>query len=168
MEAREICFTYKAQDPENEMGILEGLCEGYVRANEFMIGADPDAYPCCSSCGELQYTDPQPCFVRRNGKCKKAENCQRVKGAYELVKTGYGTCIDLACFYCAIKRAKNGEECNVVIHPEYDAHGNPIQNAYHAIVVFADGREVDPSELAKNNAEHGHTCEGSCEAHGAH
>lgn len=163
LPAREMCFTYRSVNAENELAVLEALCEGFTRANEMMISGSPDSYPCCNSCGGLHYSDPQPCFIRSGGSCKKAVNCQRVKGAYELVKSGFGTCIDLACFHAAIKRVKDGEDCWVVLDHELDASGRPIPNSYHAIVAFADGHQVDPSEMAKKNAASGFSCEGGCQ-----
>jgi hypothetical protein len=158
LEPREIGFIYQAVDDENEMAILEGLCEGFVRANEMMIASDPEHFPCCNSCGSLHYSDPKPCAAGRR-------NCQKVKGAYALLQSGYGTCIDLACFYAAIKRKKDGEDCWVAIDSELDANGNAVPNAYHAFVRFADGRVVDPAEEAKNNESRSFACEGSCGDH---
>ena len=160
LPTRELAFSYTAHSPENELEILAELCEGFVNANVAAIKADPETYPCCNSCGSLRYSDPQPCYQgKRGGKCEIVPNCQRVKGIWKLLETGYGTCIDLAVAYCSIKRAKDGQDCWVVVDYERDRGGEVIPNRYHAYVHFADGRIVDPAEQAKAGNT---SCEDSC------
>lgn len=142
---REICFTYKAQDGLQEIAILEALCEGLVQVNMIVIDLD---YHTFESCGVIRYVDPRACWVRKKG-CKKAFNCQRVKGALEVVESGYGTCIDLACLVCAWYRL-NGHDCYVQVVHELDGANRPIPEQYHALVGFPGGSTLDPSEMAKD------------------
>jgi len=142
---REICFTYKAEDGNHEIAILNALCEGFDQINLLMIDGN---YAAFANCGALRYVDPRACWVRRQG-CKKATNCQRVKGGLEVVESGYGTCIDLACLVCAWHRY-HGNACSVLVVNEIDERSAPIPEQYHAVVQFAGGQIIDPSELAQD------------------
>lgn len=152
---RRISFHYVTATLEQEPHLVEALCEGFVRANEIEIIADPEEYPCCIACGRVRYSAPIPCM--RNGRAEP--NCQEVFGITALLRRGYGTCIELACAQCAIKRVKDGKECHVIVRHQIGANGLPIPNQYHALLEYADGTIEDTTEEVK--AANG-GCMGGC------
>ena len=148
MKNRRLSYGYTCVDPENEAVILEALCEGYVRANVAQMSIDPDAFPCCLSCGDIGYVEPENCKIR-NWKTNAPvdPNCQHVFGAVQLVRRRKGTCIDLACLLAAILRVKQGDHAaRVIIEFQRDAAGNLMPGEYHAMVMTGAGEIVDPVE----------------------
>jgi hypothetical protein len=147
---RRMSFGYAVIDPHMEADLLEGLCEGYVRANQIQILADPDAYPCCIGCGKYRYIPPKNCRIWhwRTGR-EVDPNCQHVHGAYPLDRRKMGTCIDLACMLAAIYRVKEGDPgARVLIDHQIDDEGNGIPGKYHALVRLGNGEIIDPIEKA--------------------
>lgn len=148
--------------PEHEADTLEGLCEGFVRANQIMIRAEPNAYPCCIGCGGYRYVEPENCriFNWRRGKQDKVDpNCQHVFGAYHLGKRKAGTCIDLACLLAALCREKdNDPKARVVIDHQYDEDGRRLDGQYHAMVKTGQGQVIDPTLMVEAELPAGETC----------
>lgn len=157
---RTLSFEYGTIGPEHEADCLEAICEGMVRANQIMIRAQPDAYPCCLGCSGYRYVNPQNCrtFNWRRGHAPKVDpNCQHVFGAFGLQRRRAGTCIDLACMAAAIYREKeNDPNARVIIEFQFgdvidvDEEGEEIRERldglYHAMVKLGDGTIVDPTE----------------------
>lgn len=137
---RQIRFGYITPDMEVEPDLLEAFFEGIVRANMVEIASDPDVFPCCVSCGAIRYTKPAVCRAS-NG--QPMLNCQRIIGVTELLRRGYGTCIELAAAQCAIKRVKDQKDCRIIVDYELDSLGNRIPNSYHAMIAFPDGSIED-------------------------
>jgi hypothetical protein len=150
---RRMSYEFGVTGPEHEADLLEGLCEGFVRANQIQIRAEPDSYPCCLGCGSYIYVEPENCRVydwKTRRHLKTDGNCQHVFGAYPLDVRRKGTCIDLACMLCAIYREKdNDREARVIIEHQVDGNGDGIPGKYHAMVMRGDGRIVDPTEKVK-------------------
>lgn len=162
---RTLSYDYATVGPEHEADCLEALCEGFVRANQIMIRAQPDAYPCCLGCGKYRYVEPKNCrvFDWKRGRAPRVDpNCQHVWGAYGLHKRKAGTCIDLACMMAAIYREKEDEpKARVVIEHQFgdkiidvDEAGEPVyerlDGLYHAMVMLGDGSIVDPTHKVIN------------------
>jgi len=164
---RHMGYEFGVIAPEHEADLLEGLCEGFVRANQIQIRVQPEAYPCCLSCGSYRYVDPENCKVfdwKRGRKAVRDSNCQTVWGAYPLDKRKRGTCIDLACMLCAIFREKEDDRgARVVIEHQfgpivgYDPDGSPqrerLDGQYHAMVMRGDGDIVDPTHQVIEQAK---------------
>lgn len=160
---RTMSFVYETSDPEHEADLLEALCEGFVRANQIMIRAQEDAYPCCLGCGNYAYVPPASCQVydRQRRKTVADGSCQKVLGAAQLHRTGKGTCIDLACYLCALKREKDGlRSARVGIDYQFnpDVDGEIQPGKYHAIVVVPQGEGqadviLDPQQQLEELAE---------------
>lgn len=163
---RRMSYEFGVVDPDHEADLLEGLCEGFVRANQIQIRAQPEAYPCCLGCGEYKYVEPENCRIydwRRGRAASIDSNCQNVWGAYPLDKRKRGTCIDLACMLCAIYREKEDDRsARVIIDHQfgpvigYLEDGEPIRERldgrYHAMVKRGDGTVVDPTHKVKPEA----------------
>lgn len=148
---RRMHYEYGTIGPKHEADLLEGLCEGFVRANQVQIRADPAFYPCCLGCGSYVYVPPQSCRVYdwRRGQTVDP-NCQAVRGAYPLHTIKQGTCIDLACMLAAVMREKGGDrKAHVIIDYQLDADGNRIEGQYHAMVRKGSGEIVDPVTKVK-------------------
>ncbi len=164
---RKMSYEFGVISPEHEADLLEGLCEGMVRANQIQIRAQPDAYPCCLGCGGYVYVEPQNCraFNWRQGRAAKLDkSCQHVFGAWPLDVRKRGTCIDLACMLCAIYREKEDDRsARVIIEHQfgpvigYDENGEEIRERldgrYHAMVMRGDGTIVDAVEKVRANTE---------------
>lgn len=138
MPTREIHFQFTSVDgdAEHEADIMEGICEGFVQANEIMILADPNFFP--NDLADLRYHPPKSCPSK-----KGVYGCQLVKGSVALLRRGAGTCIDLACLFCALLRVKHGDaEAKVVIVPQTDQQG-----PYHAVVESGSGETYDPEKM---------------------
>lgn len=159
---REMSYSFGVIGPEHEADLLEALCEGYTRANQIQIRAEPAAYPCCLGCGSYRYVEPENCQVYdfRRGRARKTDpNCQHVFGAFPLDRRKRGTCIDLACMLAAIFREKDGDRrARVVIEHQFrivgaDDEGVEIKERldgkYHAMVMKGDGTIVDPTTKVK-------------------
>lgn len=159
---RTMSFDLGVVAPEHEADALEGLCEGFVRANQIMIRAEPDSYPCCLGCGEYRYAEPENCriFDWKRGKAKKVDpNCQHVFGAYHLDKRKRGTCIDLACMLAAIYREKdNDARARVIVEHQFTSDGERLDGKYHAMVMKGDGEIVDPTLKVKAALPVGESC----------
>lgn len=149
---RRMSYEFGVVAPEHEADLLEGLCEGFVRANQIQIRAQPDAYPCCLGCGGYKYVEPENCRVydwRRGRKTQVDGNCQHVFGAYPLDVRKKGTCIDLACMLCAIYREKDDDRgARVIIEHQFHG-GERLDGKYHAMIMRGDGSIVDPTEKVK-------------------
>lgn len=145
---RRMSVSYAVVSPQHEADCLEALCEGYVRMNQVMIRAQPNAYPCCLTCGEYQYIPPRNCYVYKFGLRRQRGTdpaCQHVRGCYELHRSGKGTCIDLACSLAAFLREKEGDaRARVVIEHQFDEKDELKPGLYHAMVMKGDGSIVDP------------------------
>jgi hypothetical protein len=145
MPTREIHFQFTSVDfdAEHEADIIEAICEGFVRANEIMILADPDFFP--NDLDDLQYHPPKSCPSK-----KGVYGCQPVKGGVALLQRGAGTCIDLACLLCALLRVKHGDGgAKVVIYPQ-----NNKQGLYHAVVESGSGTIYDPERMQGDRNAH--------------
>ena len=153
---RRMSYEFGVIAPEHEADLLEGLCEGFVRANQIQIRAQPEAYPCCLGCGTYRYVEPENCRVYdwRRGRAATVDgNCQHVWGAYPLDVRKKGTCIDLACMLCAIFREKaNDRAARVIIDHQYSREGQRLDGKYHAMVEKGDGTVVDPTEKVEASA----------------
>lgn len=145
---RRMSVSYAVISPEHEADCLEALCEGYVRLNQIVIRSQPNAYPCCLTCGEYSYVPPVNCYTYKLGLRRQRGTdpaCQHVRGCFELQKSGKGTCIDLACALAAFLREKeNDRGARVVIEHQFDEKGDHKPGLYHAIVMKGDGSIVDP------------------------
>ncbi len=171
---RRMSYEFGVIAPEHEADLLEGLCEGFVRANQIQIRAQPAAYPCCLGCGAYKYVDPENCqiFDWRGSRAKRKidPNCQHVFGAQPLDKRKRGTCIDLACMLCAIYREKDGDRrAHVIIEHQFgpveghDDDGSPLRERhdgkYHAMVQKGDGTIVDPTHKVEAALQVGKACD---------
>ncbi len=148
---RTMSFGYECVSPEHEADILECLCEGYTRANQIMIRAQENAYPCCLGCGNYRYVPPSNCVYDFRSREVVDRNCQAVLGAAALHRKRKGTCIDLACMLAAIYREKEGDAlAKVIIDYQFDEQtadaqgGEIVPGKYHAMVKKGDGTIVDP------------------------
>ena len=167
MHMRRMSYGFGVDHPNMEADLLEGLCEGFVRANQVQIRVDPEKYPCCLGCGEYKYVPPKSCrvFDWRTGQARDP-NCQHVHGAFPLNQRGMGTCIDLACMLCAIFREKDSDAAaRVVIEHQFEEGGEPKPGQYHALVMKGNGELVDPEEKAKgaHGGSEGQAC--ACGGH---
>jgi hypothetical protein len=133
---REFKFQFGSVDgdAEHEADCIEALCEGFVRCNEVQILADPDYFPDDPSA--FRYIPPPSCRSS-----KGIQGCQPVKGALALMKSGLGSCIDLACMYCALLRTKHGDRSAFV---KVDPQIPNRQGLYHAVAVGGAGNIYDP------------------------
>lgn len=144
---RKMSFDFSSNCASMEADVLEALCEGYTRANQMMVRAEPDAYPCCFGCGNYRYIPPKNCRTvdRRTNKAIDP-SCQHVHGAAQLHTHGEGTCIDLACMLAALLREKGGDpRARVIIDFQLDDEGLSIPGRYHAMVMRGDQTIVDPT-----------------------
>ena len=170
---RRMSYEFAVIGPEHEADLLEGLCEGIVRANQIQIRAEPEAYPCCLGCGKYKYVEPESCqfFDWRGSRASRTidRNCQHVFGAYPLDKRRRGTCIDLACMLCAIYREKGDDlKAQVIIEHQFgpvvghDDEGAPLRERldgnYHAMVRKGDGTIVDPTHKVEAAQQTGQAC----------
>jgi hypothetical protein len=162
---RKMSYEFGVISPEHEADLIEGLCEGMVRANQIQIRAQPDAYPCCLGCGGYKYVQPENCraFDWRGGSPSVDKSCQHVYGAWPLDVRKRGTCIDLACMLCAIYREKEDDRtARVIIEHQFrtvgtDANGQEVRERldgqYHAMVMRGDGSIVDAVDKVRANTE---------------
>lgn len=162
---RRMSFSFTIVDPEHEADCLEALCEGYVRANQIVIRAQPNAYPCCLTCGGYKYVEPRNCYVYKfQARQKRGTDpqCQHVRGCYELHREGKGTCIDLACALAAFYREKEGDHsARVVIDYQIAEDGLSKPGLYHAMVKKGDGTIVDPQAMVQASEASGCACAGA-------
>ena len=158
MNNRRLSYGYTCTDPEHEAQVLEAICEGFTRANVAQMQADPDAFPCCLSCGDIQYVEPENCKIRDWRTNSPVDpNCQHVFGAVQLVRRRKGTCIDLACLLAAIYRLKEQDHAaRVIIDFQQDGLGRFVPGQYHAMVMRGDGSIVDPVAKTMNANEVAH------------
>lgn len=167
--ARTMSYVYETVGPEHEAHLLEALCEGYVRANQIQVRAQDGAYPCCLGCGNYRYVPPSNCKTYDYRKRRSVDpQCQQVLGAAPLHRKKEGTCIDLACYLCALIREKDGDrQARVGIDYQFDEAGRMIPGKYHAIVVKGDGQILDPQrqleELAARKSAGGSACAGAAD-----
>ena len=131
----ELRIAYPVATVEAERLALEHLAEAMVRINVDYFDDHPDA-PCCLSCGRIAYEEPRMCGV--------GVVCQSVETAPALLARGRGTCMSLAAYACAKARAR-GARCVVAVAPLIDDRGRVIPQAWHAVVVHADGTVQDPT-----------------------
>lgn len=164
---RRMSYEFGVVAPEHEADLLEGLCEGFVRANQIQIRARPSDYPCCLTCGGYEYVDPENCRVydwKRGRAAARDSNCQNVLGAWPLDVRKKGTCIDLACMLCAIFREKDGDpRARVIIEHQYSPNGQRLDGKYHAKIMRGDGTQVDPSADLDANAAAIHAGQHVCD-----
>jgi hypothetical protein len=130
---------------------LERLTEGLVACHVADIEADPDAYPCCVKCGDLQ-CNPAPGFAAPSpSHGDDAEAAPDVddgpghvravglvmKNAQQLVTSKEGNALELAAFQCA-QEVRRGRDCRVGIAYDTD-------DRLRAFVVYADGTTKEPA-----------------------
>jgi hypothetical protein len=120
---------------------LAALCEATVRINMGWINAllwDVGEYaPCCLENEGVEYMLPQACPG-------VDLPCQTIRGAEEILISGYGTCIDIACYMAAQLRLRR-KHALVFLENMKDGQGRPIAGEYHVILRTARGR-VDYTE----------------------
>jgi len=136
MPLRELKFQFGSidGDAEHEATCIEALCEGFVRCNEVQIRVHPEFFP--DEPDAFRYIPPPSCKSSRG-----IHGCQPVKGAVPLMKSGLGSCIDLACMWCAILRTKYGDQGAVVaVDPQTPGR----QGLYHAVTIDGAGQIYDP------------------------
>lgn len=109
------------------MDCLTGLCEGVIRTNMIWMEATDEGQraPCCLGQAGVTYVLPKGCGMEHP--------CQTVIGAREMLATGKGTCIDIACYVAAQLRLR-GTPASVVFENMRDSQGLPIEGQYHALV----------------------------------
>ena len=139
-ELREFRFIFHS-DPRNlglEKDQLRALAEGFVRANEMAIAANPGAYPQTIEQAALRYVKP----VR----CNDPHPCQRVLGVGPLFELGEETCLGLAALHCALLRYfDNDAGARVAIEPQ----SRFSRGAWHALVVTGAGRVLDTQSIVE-------------------
>lgn len=109
------------------MDCLSALCEGIIRTNMIWIESTEDGRlaPCCLGQAGVEYVLPKGCGMKHP--------CQTVLGAREMLTSGKGTCIDIACYVAAQLRLR-GTPASVVFENMRNAAGEPIEGQYHALV----------------------------------
>jgi hypothetical protein len=143
---RKMSFDFSSNSAQMEADVLEALCEGFVRANQMMIRAQPGAYPCCFGCGTYRYEPPRNCVTVNRRNTVIDAQCQHVHGAAQLQADGAETCIGLACMMAALLREKGGDRgARVIIDFLLDKQGVSIPGQYHAMVMKTGGEIVDPT-----------------------
>lgn len=96
---------------------MEMVCAAAVESMRAEIEANVEAYPCCVHCGEFKIL-PAPGFpcgdVGRDA--SDPNRTLHIRTAGEIVRSGGGSTIDLAC-YQAAQRQRRGDDvaCRVVI-----------------------------------------------------
>lgn len=155
--SREMSLVYTTPNLEVEPEILEAFLEGVTRANEREIRSSPRDFPCSLACAQVRYVDPAGC-LRSDGSQK--DNCQKILGISELLKRGYGTCIDLVPAECALRRVKRRARCRVGIDFSFDGNGQRLAHKYHALLVYPNGKAEDVAEEIKQG-----TAKGPCSCH---
>ena len=144
MQTAEVPIKFEFVDDVDFMcQTLEAIAEACVRCNQIWLDAAEKIgieAPCCPSCladeYDFRYVGPEA------RKCASA--CQRLDTCPVMLERGEGTCYDLACYFCAIYRSE-GKACEVQIVPMMDVYGHHIPGDFHALIVFADGTQRDPS-----------------------
>lgn len=118
-----ISHTIPDSDIELACDCMEEVFEGVIESMRREIEQDPDAFPCCTHCGEFcQF--PSPGFpapgytpILIDGRTL------HVRNVAEIVRGGGGNSVDLACFQAAQRRRRGSDPyCSVVVN--HDGHGN--------------------------------------------
>jgi hypothetical protein len=135
MPTREIRFRYTSIDGDvaHEVQIIRILCEAIVQMNEVMILANPDFF--AEGLSRVRYIPPPSCRSDRG-----VHGCQPVKGIVALLESRQGTCIDLACAFCALRRTLDHDlSAEVLVTNE-----NRTPGLYHTTVRYGQGQIFDP------------------------
>ena len=143
----EFRFRLEGHEQWNKQYIVN-LCDGLVQMNVAMMNAEPDLYPHCLGCGGIRYVDAPTCFVKTGGRYKPLPQCQPVNAANILVKLKKGTCLDLSCFLCALKRHRGDPGAHILIDDQYDSYERPVDGKFHMTVMDSLGLHHDAQQLA--------------------
>jgi hypothetical protein len=126
----EFRVVFDTETDEMTMAILEGLCEGVVRANMAWFNALGQNAPGCLSAAGVEYVLPSACAGRKIP-------CQTVRGAAELLEEGKATCIDIACYMAGYLRLR-GTPARVVFE-NMRRGGRLVPGKYHVLVETPSG-----------------------------
>jgi len=135
MPTAELRIAYPVDDLRLEQACLHALAEALTAINMEWMALHPDA-PCCLACGGVRYEQPRLCGT--------PVVCQLVEAAPVILARRRATCLGIAC-YTAAKRRLAGTACEVQCLPLQDDRGRVIPQAWHALVVDADGTVHDPT-----------------------
>lgn len=134
---------------------LEALCEATVRINMIWINGwvwDNKEYPpCCLEDAGVQYMLPEACHGVDGP-------CQTIRGAAEMLDSGWGTCIDIACYMSAQLRLR-GKPAYVYLENMKTPSGRPIAGEYHVILRSRRGRIDYTQDLIDGRTS---SCDSEC------
>lgn len=138
MPTREIRFRYAAVDgnARHEIAILQIVCDALVKMNELMIRGDPSFFE--RDLYGVRYIPPPSCRSSHG-----VQGCQPVKGIVPLLESRQGTCIDLACAFCALRRVKYQDASAEVLVTS----DRGLPGLYHTTVVYAGNQIYDPQTI---------------------